>query len=106
MNLVEAALRRVESDLRQHGYRWALVGGFAVSARAEPRFTRDVDIAVMVSDDAGAEALTRSLLADHYRLIASIRARRNWPPRDCSVGLPRRRRGGRHRGSVVRKLRD
>lgn len=72
MNLVEAALRRVESDLRRHGYRWALVGGFAVSARAEPRFTRDVDIAVMVSDDAGAEALTRSLLADRYRLIASI----------------------------------
>jgi hypothetical protein len=70
VNLVEAALRRVESDLRRHGYRWALIGGFAVSARAEPRFTRDVE--VMVDGNAGAEALTRSLLADRYRLLASI----------------------------------
>jgi Nucleotidyl transferase AbiEii toxin, Type IV TA system len=70
MNLVEAALRRVDSDLMRHGYRWALVGGFAVSARAEPRFTRDV--AVMVGDDAAAETLVRSLLEDRYRLIASI----------------------------------
>jgi len=33
----------------------ALVGGLAVSARTEPRFTRDLDVAVAVPDDAGAE---------------------------------------------------
>jgi predicted nucleotidyltransferase len=49
-----------------------LVGGFAVSARAEPRFTRDVDIAVAVDDDAGAEALVRALLSAGYRMLASI----------------------------------
>lgn len=72
MNLLEAALRRVASDLARNGCRWALVGGFAISARAEPRFTRDVDVAVSVGGDQEAEALVRSLLADGYRLFASI----------------------------------
>jgi predicted nucleotidyltransferase len=54
------------------GLPWALVGGFAVSARAEPRFTRDVDIAVMVDSDAAAEALVRSLHADGYTAFSSL----------------------------------
>jgi hypothetical protein len=40
MNPLTAALRRASEDLNRSGLRWALVGGFAVSARAEPRFTR------------------------------------------------------------------
>jgi hypothetical protein len=72
VNLLEAALRRAVADLRCHSRAWALVGGFAVSARAEPRFTRDVDIVVAVDDDPGAEALVRALLRDGYRLLASI----------------------------------
>jgi hypothetical protein len=55
MNRLEAALRRAAEDLDRSGRPWALVGGFAVSARAEPRFTRDVDIAVMVDGDRAAE---------------------------------------------------
>jgi len=43
---------------------FALVGGLAVSVRAEPRFTRDVDILVDIADDTEAEALIRSL-GDH-----------------------------------------
>jgi hypothetical protein len=72
LNLLEAALRRTSADLWRHGRDWALVGGFAVSARSEPRFTRDVDVAVAVDDDAGAEALVRSLIADGYRLLGSV----------------------------------
>jgi Nucleotidyl transferase AbiEii toxin, Type IV TA system len=72
MNIVEAGLRRVSEDLRLRGLSWALVGGFAVSARSEPRFTRDVDVVVAVADDAAAEALVRSLLGARYRLLASI----------------------------------
>lgn len=45
MNRLEAALRRAADDLDKSGRRWALVGGFAVSARVEPRFTSEVDIA-------------------------------------------------------------
>jgi hypothetical protein len=33
------------------------VGGLAVSSRCEPRFTRDLDLAVASPDDAAAEAL-------------------------------------------------
>jgi predicted nucleotidyltransferase len=72
MTPLEAALRRAATDLRRHGVAWALVGGFAVSARTEPRFTRDVDIAVAVDSDQAAEALVRSLLADGYRMLASL----------------------------------
>jgi hypothetical protein len=32
-----------------------VVGGLAVSARTEPRFTRDVDLVIAVSDDQSAE---------------------------------------------------
>jgi hypothetical protein len=71
VNVLEAALRRIASDLERYGRSWALVGGFAVSARAEPRFTRDIDAAVLVDSDSAGEALVRSLLADKYRLLAS-----------------------------------
>lgn len=72
MNQLEAALRRAADDLTRLDVGWALIGGFAVSARTEPRFTRDVDIAVAVNDDGAAERLVRSLLAEGYRLVASI----------------------------------
>ena len=72
MNVVEAALRRAASDLDRHARKWALVGGFAVSARAEPRFTRDVDVAVTVPDDSAAEHLVRALLSVGYQLAASV----------------------------------
>lgn len=72
MNVLEAALRRVSADLARHDVAWALVGGFAVSARAEPRFTRDVDVAVAVHDDSGAETLVRALVFDGYRVLASV----------------------------------
>jgi predicted nucleotidyltransferase len=72
MNRLEAALRRVAADLDKEGQRWALVGGFAVSARVQPRFTQDVDIAVMVDSDAAAENLVRSLITSDYVLVSSV----------------------------------
>jgi hypothetical protein len=45
----------VAADALEHaGARWALIGGLAVSTRIEPRFTRDIDLAVSVPDDASA----------------------------------------------------
>ncbi len=72
MNAVESALRQIATDLESRTEKWALVGGFAVSARAEPRFTRDVDVAVAVVDDRTAETLVTSLMGAGYRLMASI----------------------------------
>lgn len=54
------------------GLRLALVGGFAVSVRAEPRFTRDIDLVVAVDDDHQAEALVRLLLEAGHTLLASV----------------------------------
>jgi len=72
MTAVEKALRRIVADLGRTRHAYALVGGFAVSVRTEPRFTRDIDLVVDVGDDAGAEALLRELAARGYRLIAAV----------------------------------
>lgn len=43
-----------------------------MSVRAEVRFTRDVDIAVVVDDDADAEQLVLELRQCGYRAVASV----------------------------------
>lgn len=72
MTGVESALRRIVADLETIQQRFALVGGFAVSARTEPRFTRDVDLVVAVSDDADAEQVLRALGARGYVVVATV----------------------------------
>jgi predicted nucleotidyltransferase len=68
---LEAILRQAAADLSDAHFGFALVGGLAVSARAEPRFTRDADLAVAVSNDAEAEALLHSLRG-RYRIEALV----------------------------------
>lgn len=67
MNHVEAALRQIAAALQQRPTRWAVVGGLAVSARSEPRTTRDVDVAVALAGDDEAEHLVRSLFTLGFR---------------------------------------
>jgi len=43
-----------------------------VSARTEPRFTRDADLAVLVAGDRDAEALVRDLEGRGWRVVAAI----------------------------------
>ena len=50
----------------------ALVGGLAVSARAEPRFTRDIDLALSVDSDEQAELLIRNFIEKGYKLFATL----------------------------------
>jgi hypothetical protein len=69
---LKAALRRIADDLKEAGVSFAVVGGLAVSARTEPRFTRDADLAVAVASDAEAEALIRYLGAHDYRIGAIV----------------------------------
>lgn len=57
MTSLEGALRLIHSDLIEANVAFALVGGLGVSARTEPRFTRDADVAVALANDAEAEAL-------------------------------------------------
>jgi len=69
---LEAALRQIHRDLTESRVSFALVGGLAVSARTEPRFTRDADLAVAVASDAEAEALIHSLRAREYGVEAVV----------------------------------
>jgi hypothetical protein len=72
VTLVERVLHIVIEELDRLHCRWALVGGLAVSARAEPRFTRDVDVAVAVAEDAEAEAIVHALQGRGFRAVAAI----------------------------------
>lgn len=66
MNRLEEVLSGALRALGKAGSDCALVGGLAVSARAEPRFTRDVDLAVACVDDRTAENLIHLLIAQGY----------------------------------------
>ncbi len=61
------ALAEVAEYLRKRRTPFALVGGLAVSARGEVRFTRDVDLAVAL-DERSVETLVRDLRAAGYRI--------------------------------------
>lgn len=72
MNALERALRRSVRDLEAVGSQFALVGGLAVSTRAEPRLTRDADLAVSVEDDREAGATIARLRARGYEVRALV----------------------------------
>jgi len=72
LSRVETALKRIQGDLEGLDRRWALLGGLAVSARAEPRFTRDADLAVLVADDRDAKRLVLVLRDRGYRVISAM----------------------------------
>ena len=69
MASVDSALRDAVNDLNAVKARWALVGGLAVSARTDPRFTKDLDFAVAVGDDAEAEDVVKRFRARSYEPV-------------------------------------
>ncbi|HET9215610.1 MAG TPA: nucleotidyl transferase AbiEii/AbiGii toxin family protein [Terriglobia bacterium] len=69
---LHTALRRILKDLADCGAPCALVGGLAVSVRAEPRFTRDLDLAVAVNQDSDAEKLVRLLTPRGWHIDALV----------------------------------
>ena len=72
MQTVREALLRALGHLGQLDHAFALVGGLAVSARCEPRLTRDVDIAMAVSGDSDAEAVVLRLQRLGYRVVTTL----------------------------------
>lgn len=72
MTSLDTAVRQIVTDLTAAGASFAVVGGLGVSARTEPRFTRDADLAVALVSDAEAEALIQRLRADGYGIEALI----------------------------------
>lgn len=68
----EEALADIGHRLRGYGIGFALVGGLAVSIRAEVRFTRDVDLAIAIPDDTSFEGLVRDLRGCGYNTVAVV----------------------------------
>lgn len=66
MTPLGSTLRRTLVALRRAAAPSALVGGLAVSVRTEPRFTRDIDLAVAVPNDGAAEGVVRSLVGEGF----------------------------------------
>lgn len=72
MQSVDEVLRQAAEDLDAIGARWAIIGGLAVAFRAEPRFTKDVDLAVAVADDQEAEDIVNRLQVRGYALASLV----------------------------------
>ena len=98
MTSLEAILRRIDADLVQAGVPFALIGGLAVSARTEPRFTRDADLAVALDGDATAQALVHEMRMRGYGIgsiveqeavgrLATVRLTRSPAPQAPVVDL-------------------
>lgn len=66
MSRLREALVSALGDLRDLEIAHAVIGGLAVSARVEPRMTRDVDVAVAVENDLEAEEIVFSLQGRGY----------------------------------------
>lgn len=69
MTPVESALRDASADLSAVKARWTLIGGLAVSARTDPRFTKDLDFAVAVGTDDEAEDVVHRLRSRNYQPV-------------------------------------
>jgi len=90
-----AVLRAAARDLADLTLRWALVGGLAVSARTEPRFTRDVDLVIAVAGDRDAEQAIHALQRRGYRIdvlveqeaAGRLATARLAPPQEDDAGI-------------------
>jgi predicted nucleotidyltransferase len=72
MSTVEQQLRKATADMVTINARFAVVGGLAVSARAEPRMTRDADLAVAVRSDQEAEQVIFAMQRLGYSVLAVV----------------------------------
>ena len=92
-----ALLPQVVRDLQELGRPFALVGGLAVSVRAEERFTKDIDFAVSVPNEAAFKATLRDLIKQkHYKAeepfqdarTGELRGARLSPPGQEGAAVP------------------
>ena len=61
---IERSFLLILKHLSELGADWAVLGGLAVAARTEPRFTRDIDLAVAVRNDEEA--------GHHHKLCVTV----------------------------------
>ena len=71
MNTIQRALRDFLA-VRPTDVASAVVGGIAVSVRAEPRFTRDLDLAVAVASDEEAANYVYRIRQHGYEIVSAL----------------------------------
>ena len=71
MNALESQLVAIARVMTALNNQFALVGGLAVGVRCEPRFTKDIDLAVSVATDRDAETTIWGL-RDHGYGISMV----------------------------------
>ncbi len=81
-------LRYAIDSLERINVKFALVGGLAVGAHAEPRFTADIDLAVSVASDAETEQIVRSLISTGFCILAQIESRHSRRLRGVRLQMP------------------
>jgi len=69
VNRLQSAFAWLVADLRTLKLDWALVGGMAVTVRARPRTTEDLDVVIAVSSDREAERVAFSFRNLGYRYL-------------------------------------
>lgn len=72
VNIIESGIRKLPTDLRAVGARWALVGGLAVSAHGGSRATSDLDIAVTTDASTEADGLVYRLKERGYEVATLL----------------------------------
>ncbi|MFN8612881.1 MAG: hypothetical protein U0931_35410 [Vulcanimicrobiota bacterium] len=72
MNEFSLYLKQIGDHLEVSGTSWCLIGGLAVGARTDPRFTKDADLAVSVATDEESEHLVFALQAAGYHIWAIL----------------------------------
>ncbi|TXC76481.1 hypothetical protein FRC91_07030 [Bradymonadales bacterium TMQ1] len=72
INELFESLATLSDTFEDMGTAWALVGGLAVSCYVDPRFTRDIDVAVAVRSDADAESFLHAWQSRGYVISAVI----------------------------------
>jgi hypothetical protein len=70
-------LNQILDELEARGIGYALVGGLALAAYIEPRFTKDVDLCLALADEKKQDRLVRELRAAGYEEESFLLRRTN-----------------------------
>jgi hypothetical protein len=71
-SILPLILKAASQDLTGAGVNFAVVGGLAIGARVQLRYTQDVDLVVAVDDQAHAEAVGGYLIRYGYRPMMEL----------------------------------
>ena len=88
---LERLFQRVVDDLESLKIRYAVIGGFAVSARASPRLTADIDFSVLVDSEKHAESILQELIGRSYVPLQFLENRETKRLASARLGVTRQK---------------